>query len=96
MTESFTTADADRGASVDKTYRPFGLAKGNVYVTGAGLFPTAGSWNREFEFVNHTPSSNTDLNRISYTYNRRICSALGQDPRRSPEACSGIHPGKTW
>ena len=40
---------ADIGhASVDKSYRPFGLAKGNVYVTGAGLFPTAGSWNRMF------------------------------------------------
>jgi hypothetical protein len=25
-----------------------GLEKGNVYVTGAGLFPTAGSWNRKF------------------------------------------------
>ncbi len=35
--------------SIDKTYRPYGLHKsGNVYVTGAGLFPTAGSWNREF------------------------------------------------
>ena len=57
MTEDFTKVDenednavkADRTfASVDKTYRPFGLEKGNVYVTGAGLFPTAGSWNRVF------------------------------------------------
>lgn len=48
MTESFTPLNAD-GASVDKTYRPFGLEKGNVYVTGAGLFPTAGSWNRAFD-----------------------------------------------
>lgn len=46
MTEDFNAKGADPGASVDKTYRPFGLEKGNVYVTGAGLFPTAGSWNR--------------------------------------------------
>lgn len=40
--------DASLLASVDNTYRPYGLANGNVYVTGAGLFPTAGSWNRMF------------------------------------------------
>ncbi len=49
MTEDFNAPDADAGASVDKTYRPFGLEKGNVYVTGAGLLPTAGSWNRAFD-----------------------------------------------
>lgn len=57
MAEDFTTARGAGGsaekadikyASVDKTYRPRGLEKGNVYVTGAGLFPTAGSWNRMF------------------------------------------------
>ena len=36
----------DTKASVNKTYRPYGLETGNVYVTGAALFPTAGSWNR--------------------------------------------------
>ena len=48
--EEYVTAErADIGrASVDRTYRPYGLEKGNVYVTGAGLFPTAGSWNRMF------------------------------------------------
>ena len=51
MTENFqpllpTTQDQP---SVDRTYRPYGPHKsGNVYVTGAGLFPTAESWNREF------------------------------------------------
>lgn len=55
MTEDFTkvdenneTADDVSLASVDKNYRPYGLSEGNVYVTGAGLFPTAGSWNRAF------------------------------------------------
>ncbi|KAG5634576.1 hypothetical protein H0H81_001493 [Sphagnurus paluster] len=37
-------APADR-PTVDLSYRPLGLRQGNVYVTGAGLFPTAGSWN---------------------------------------------------
>jgi hypothetical protein len=47
--EDVSAERADIGrASVDKTYRPYGLANGNVYVTGAGLFPTAGSWNRMF------------------------------------------------
>ncbi|KAF8815948.1 hypothetical protein BYT27DRAFT_7209385 [Phlegmacium glaucopus] len=48
MTDVFVTDEGDvEHASVDKAYRPFGLAnpEGNVYVTGAGLFPTAGSWN---------------------------------------------------
>ena len=53
MTEDFDVPQPGENAaiglpSVDKTYRPYGLAKGNVYVTGAGLFPTAGSWNRMF------------------------------------------------
>lgn len=43
MAEDLTT---DKTASVDKNYRPYGLDAGNVFVTGAGLFPTAGSWNR--------------------------------------------------
>jgi hypothetical protein len=47
QTLSAEKADIER-ASVDKTYCPYGLANGNVYVTGAGLFPTAGSWNRMF------------------------------------------------
>ena len=38
-------------ATVDKSYRPWGLEKGNVYVTGAGLFPTAGSWNRASDLI---------------------------------------------
>jgi hypothetical protein len=38
-------------ATVDKSYRPWGLEKGNVYVTGAGLFPTAGSWNRVSDLI---------------------------------------------
>lgn len=33
----------DPHAAVDTSYRPYGCK--NVYVTGAGLFPTAGSWN---------------------------------------------------
>ncbi|KAF8870211.1 hypothetical protein BD779DRAFT_1455854 [Infundibulicybe gibba] len=35
----------DETASVDSNYRPHGLEAGNVYVTSAALFPTAGSWN---------------------------------------------------
>jgi choline dehydrogenase-like flavoprotein len=35
----------DKTASVDSTYRPYGLEAGNVFVTGAALFPAAGSWN---------------------------------------------------
>lgn len=35
--------DHDPQASVDNRYRPFGTD--NVYVTGAALFPSAGSWN---------------------------------------------------
>ncbi|KAF5013955.1 hypothetical protein FDECE_84 [Fusarium decemcellulare] len=31
------------GGSLDEHYRPHGIK--NVYVTGAALFPTAGSWN---------------------------------------------------
>jgi choline dehydrogenase-like flavoprotein len=31
------------GGSVDELYRPHGIE--NVHVTGAALFPTAGSWN---------------------------------------------------
>ena len=47
-----TAERADIGhASVDKTYRPYGLENGNVYVTGAGLFPTTGSWNRMFRSI---------------------------------------------
>ena len=38
-------------ATVDKSYRPWGLEGGNVYVTGAGLFPTAGSWNRASDLI---------------------------------------------
>ena len=38
-------------ATVNKSYRPWGLESGNVYVTGAGLFPTAGSWNRAFDLI---------------------------------------------
>ena len=34
---------SDPMASVDKEYRPFGSK--NVYVTGAAIFPSAGSWN---------------------------------------------------
>ncbi|KAH8822170.1 hypothetical protein DL96DRAFT_1714521 [Flagelloscypha sp. PMI_526] len=37
--------EEDKTASVDLNYRPYGLEAGNVYVTGAGLLPTAGSWN---------------------------------------------------
>lgn len=58
MTKNFKVDDANAGspeiiaerahASVNEDYRPRGLEYGNVYVTGAGLFPTAGSWNREF------------------------------------------------
>ncbi|KAH7232309.1 FAD/NAD(P)-binding domain-containing protein [Fusarium redolens] len=33
----------DKGGSVDELYRPHGIE--NVHVTGAALFPTAGSWN---------------------------------------------------
>jgi len=43
MAENLTE---DTTASVNKSYRPHGLENGNVYVTGAALFPTAGSWNR--------------------------------------------------
>ncbi|KIM35070.1 hypothetical protein M413DRAFT_432890 [Hebeloma cylindrosporum] len=44
--QNVSAEKADIGmASVDETYRPYGLENGNVYVTGAGLFPTAGSWN---------------------------------------------------
>ena len=50
MTENFQPllpASQDQ-PSVDRTYCPYGPHKsGNVYVTGAGLFPTAGSWNCE-------------------------------------------------
>jgi hypothetical protein len=46
MTESFVSQPEIGGPSVDKNYRPYGLENGNVYVTGAGLFPTTGSWNR--------------------------------------------------
>ena len=49
------SADIGR-ASVDKTYRPYGLENGNVYVTGAGLFPTAGSWNRKLHFSITVPA----------------------------------------
>ncbi|KAF8867657.1 hypothetical protein BD779DRAFT_1685497 [Infundibulicybe gibba] len=35
----------DETASVDSNYCPHGLEAGNVYVTSAALFPTAGSWN---------------------------------------------------
>lgn len=35
--------ESDPQASVDDQYRPFGSR--NVYVTGAALFPSAGSWN---------------------------------------------------
>ena len=38
-------------ATVNKSYRPWGLESGNVYVTGAGLFPTAGSWNRASDLI---------------------------------------------
>jgi hypothetical protein len=50
MTENFQALVAHEAQpSIDKTYRPFGLHhRGNVYVTGAALFPRAGSWNREF------------------------------------------------
>jgi len=51
MTENFQALDEDAHdqPSIDKTYRPYGLHRsGNVYVTGAGIFPGAGSWNREF------------------------------------------------
>ncbi|TFY71091.1 hypothetical protein EVG20_g1912 [Dentipellis fragilis] len=34
---------SNAGASVDDHYRPFG--SNNVYVTGAALFPSSGSWN---------------------------------------------------
>lgn len=48
LDQDVSAEKADIGrASVDKNYRPYGLEKGNVYVTGAGLFPTAGSWNRK-------------------------------------------------
>lgn len=51
--QNVSAVKADIGrASVDKTYRPYGLEKGNVYVTGAGLFPTAGSWNRMLRLHN--------------------------------------------
>ena len=43
MAEDLTT---DKTASVDTNYRPYGLDAGNVFVTGAGLLPAAGSWNR--------------------------------------------------
>jgi hypothetical protein len=46
--QTVSAEKADISASVDKNYCPYGLANGNVYVTGAGLFPTAGSWNRMF------------------------------------------------
>jgi len=55
MTEDFVE-DELQLASVDKTYRPYGLAKGNVYVTGAGLFPTVGSWNRMFHLSTIIPA----------------------------------------
>ena len=57
MTDHFDDEDAAIGLpSVDKTYRPYGLEKGNVYVTGAGLFPTAGSWNRMLHLSITTPA----------------------------------------
>lgn len=33
----------EAGGSLDELYRPYGVE--NVFVTGAALFPTAGSWN---------------------------------------------------
>ncbi|KDQ11216.1 hypothetical protein BOTBODRAFT_35520 [Botryobasidium botryosum FD-172 SS1] len=39
----FVGPESERQASVDKDYKPFGTE--NVYVTGAALFPSAGSWN---------------------------------------------------
>ena len=44
-------------ATVDSSYRPWGLEHGNVYVTGAGLFPTAGSWNRASDSILTTQAS---------------------------------------
>ena len=40
---SFINSQAGDGSVVDMNYRPHGVD--NVYVTGSGLFPTAGSWN---------------------------------------------------
>ena len=36
--------EEDTHASVDSSYRPRGCD--GVYVTGAAIFPTSGSWNR--------------------------------------------------
>jgi hypothetical protein len=63
MTEDFgperIPAPDEQLPSVDKTYRPYGLnsEKGNVFVTGAGLFPTAGSWNRMLHLPITIPAS---------------------------------------
>ena len=38
--------EKDKHASVDKQYKARGC--GNVYVTGGALFPSSGSWNREY------------------------------------------------
>jgi len=48
--EEYPLNPVDR-ATVDRSYRPWGLEEGNVYVTGAGLFPTAGSWNRASDII---------------------------------------------
>ena len=73
MAEDLTT---DKTASVDTNYRPYGLDAGNVFVTGAGLLPAAGSWNRTLT-SELLPSGLADNHILSYSDYLWICARLG-------------------
>lgn len=54
---------SDPMASVDDEYRPFGSR--NVYVTGAALFPSAGSWNPTLTMCGYAQDLARKLSKVT-------------------------------